>query len=215
MAITTVNNAVTNTAPVTGNSAGSASTTSATNTSSNSNQEQTSAVESDIRLSSRAKKVQKLNEEFFPGGPSTVKITPEFIERLQEYGFISKAEAESLGAQQAKTGAGDTVGKLSSEIKALQERLRTIDPQDGLLDILEKSDAIISNLDGSKPSGLAADIKTVNAELNAYLNSEQAKKLSETEKETLDELSLALQIADKLNPNNISSQKLNSYLAFA
>ena len=34
-------------------------------------------------------------------------------------------------------------------------------------------------------------------------------------KETLDELSLALQIADKLNPNNISSQKLNSYLAFA
>ncbi len=214
--VSSINNSVTNTPPVTGSTAEKQTATTTAGTGTNSGNEQSQAVENDIKLSSRARKVQMLNEEFFSAGPSSVKITPEFLQRLQEYGFISEKEAESLGAlKTSSAGAEGTLGELSNAIEDLSQRLKEESPDDNLLSILERSDAIINNLDGSKPSNLAANIKTVSAELNAYLDSSDAEKLSDEEKESMTELSLALEIANRLNPNNVSSQQLNSYLSFA
>ncbi|MFT6122433.1 MAG: hypothetical protein ACJASG_000956 [Oleiphilaceae bacterium] len=172
--------------------------------------------ESDIKLSSRAHKVQMLNEEFFPGGPSSVTITPEFIERLYEYGFISESEASKFSNNDSvDKKASGTLGELSADIKDLNDRLKNDNPEDSLIDILTRADAIINNLNGSKPSPLTNNIKLVSAELNAYLGSADVKQLSDIETKSMGKLSLALSIADKLNPNNISSQQLNSYLSFA
>jgi len=171
---------------------------------------------SDIKLSSRAQKVQMLNEEFFSGGPTSVTITPELIQRLYEYGFITESEANNLdGGKTKNEETTGTLGELSADIEDLSDRLKNDKPEDSLIDILTRADAIINNFDGSKPSSLTNDIKLVSAELNAYLESVDAKQLTDLEKKSMDKLSLALTIADKLNPNNISSQKLNSYLAFA
>tara|TARA_R110002167_G_scaffold47812_3_gene141318 strand:- start:5770 stop:6411 length:642 start_codon:yes stop_codon:yes gene_type:complete len=169
--------------------------------------------ESDIKLSSRAQKIQMLNEEFFPGGPSSVTITSEFIQRLHEYGFISESEANDLGSNSAATEneSSGTLGALSAEIKSISKRL---DSDSDLTDILSRADAIINNLDGSNPSSLTNNIKLVDAELNAYLGRADAEQLTASEKNSMDNLSLVLTIADKLNPNNLTSQKLNSYLSF-
>jgi len=208
------NNSVILSPPTNSNNTTIQTTTQATNT--DTGEEKTVNKESDIKLSSRAHKIQMLNEEFFPSGPSSVTITPDFIQRLHEYGFISEAELDKLDSGKSEhQQTTSTLGELSAEIETLSDRLKIDNPGDKLIDILTRAGAIINNLDGSKPSSLTSNIKLVSAELNSYLGSDDAKQLTEAEKKSMDKLSLALTIADKLNPNNISSQKLNSYLSFA
>ena len=167
-------------------------------------------------MSSRAYKVQQLNEEFFPRGPGSLKITPEFIQRLQEYGFITTKEADNLGAlQNTASEQTESLDELSSAIEALSERLKQEEGNEDLVGLLARSRAIINNLDGSKPSSLTANIKAVSSELTAYLSSGEVAQLTPQEKESLQELNLALRIADRMNPKNISSAKLSSYLSFA
>jgi len=209
-----INNSVIFSPPANSNNTEIQKTTHATNK--NAGEEKNANSDSDIKLSSRAHKVQMLNEEFFPNGPSSVTITSEFIQRLHEYGFITEAEVDKLNSRKPEhQQASGTLGELSKEIGSLSDRLKNDKPGDSLIDILTRADAIINNLDGSKPSSLARNIKMVSAELNSYLGSDDAKQLTDEEKKSVNELSLALTIADKLNPNNISSQKLNSYLSFA
>jgi len=209
-----INNSVIFSPPANSNNTEIQKTTHATNK--NAGEEKNANSDSDIKLSSRAHKVQMLNEEFFPNGPSSVTITSEFIQRLHEYGFITEAEVGKLNSRKPEhQQASGTLGELSKEIGSLSDRLKNDKPGDSLIDILTRADAIINNLDGSKPSSLARNIKMVSAELNSYLGSDDAKQLTDEEKKSVNELSLALTIADKLNPNNISSQKLNSYLSFA
>ena len=169
-----------------------------------------------IQLSTRAQKIQKLNDEFFPDGPHSLRITPDFIQRLQEFGFISKTEAEGFDKHlNSKTELPGTVGDISRNIETITHRVNRINSEDPLIGILHRADAILNNLDGSKPNALANDIKTVNAELTNYLNSNEADELTQPEKNALDDLSTALKVADKLNPANLSTAKLNQYLAFA
>jgi len=164
-----------------------------------------------IELSDRAQKIQKLNEEFFEGGPSSVKITPEFIARLQEYGFLDKNQANQLSASAQQTAIEDksSLGQLSNFIDSFSEKLEKQNPTDNLISTLNKAKSIISNFDGSKPSSLASDIKTVSAELTQYINDNEIDK---DDKEQLEELNLALKIADNLKPDNLSTAKVNNYL---
>ena len=164
-----------------------------------------------IELSDRAQKIQKLNEEFFKGGPSSVKITPEFIARLQEYGFLDKNQADQLSASAQQTTIEDksSLGQLSEFIDTFSEKLEKQNPTDSLISTLNKAKSIINNFDGSKPSSLASDIKTVSAELTQYINDNEINK---NDKEQLEELNLALKIADNLKPDNLSTAKVNNYL---
>ncbi len=164
-----------------------------------------------IELSDRAQKIQKLNEEFFKGGPSSVKITPDFIARLQEYGFLDKNQANQLSASAQQTAIEDksSLGQLSNFIDSFSEKLEKQNPTDSLISTLNKAKSIINNFDGSKPSSLASDIKTVSAELTQYINDNEIDK---DDKEQLEELNLALKIADNLKPDNLSTAKVNNYL---
>jgi hypothetical protein len=166
-----------------------------------------------VAFSDRAQKIQKLNEEFFEGGPRSVKITPEFIQRLQEYGFIDKSQASQLTSSANIIAAEDksSLGQLSSFIDTYSSKLKSADSNDSFIETLNKAKSIINNFDGSKPSTLATDIKTVSAELTQYLSS-HANEISEENKQQLEELNLALKIADNLKPDNLSSSKVNDYL---
>jgi hypothetical protein len=210
MALQVNNSAVNNTGNATTPNKGKDTPDSASNTQS----------QDSIQLSTRAQKIQKLNQEFFPDGPHSLRITPGFIQRLQEFGFISNSEAEGFGANLASNALSSgnelpgTIGDISRNIEAITQRVSRINSEDDLVGILQRSDAILQNLDGSKPNALASDIRTVNAELSNYLNSTEADELTEQEKSALNELNTALKVADKLNPANLSTQKLNQYLAF-
>ena len=166
-----------------------------------------------VAFSDRAQKIQKLNGEFFEGGPRSVKITPEFIQRLQEYGFIDKNQASQLTSSASTIATEDksSLGQLSSFIDSYNSKLKSADPNDSFIETLNKAKSIINNFDGSKPSTLATDIKTASAELTQYL-SVHANEISEDNKQQLEELNLALKIADNLKPDNLSSSKVNDYL---
>lgn len=168
-----------------------------------------------LELSTRAQKIQKLNEEFFPAGAQSVKITPAFIERLNEYGFISNDEAIKLSPSIASSDEvpARTLGELSSFIDRFSDDMKESNPDNSLITTLQKAKSIIHNFDGSKPSSMASDIKTVTAELNQYSKSTAAQTLSDDEKTSLNQLELALKIADKMNPENLSSSKINDYLS--
>ena len=78
---------------------------------------------------------------------------------------------------------------------------------------LQKAKSILDNIDGSNPSTMASDIKTVAAELSQYTYSNDAQAMNNDDLNALFQLQLALNIADKLNPENLSSQKVNQYLS--
>lgn len=168
-----------------------------------------------VELSTRAQKIQKLNEEFFPAGPQSVKITPAFIERLTEYGFLSKDEASKLSPSVAAShdSPASTLGELTSFIDRFSDEMNATDPENSLITTLQKAKSIINNFDGSKPSAMANDIKTVTAELTQYSNSTAAQTLNGGDKASLDQLELALKIADKMNPESLSTRKVNDYLS--
>jgi hypothetical protein len=165
---------------------------------------------SNVTLSSRAQKVQKLNEEFFSGGPSTVKITAEFIERLYEYGLINADEAKQFGATSLSTGPTGALGELSSFAGSLSQKLVEQNPEDSFAVTLQNARSIIEQFDSAQPGALVANIKQTTREINDYLTSDQAQLLSESETQSLKQLSLALSIADRLSPTQFSSEKLSS-----
>ncbi|OMH36158.1 hypothetical protein [Motiliproteus sp. MSK22-1] len=193
-----------------------ASASAANNVAENKSADTQEGNRSNVDLSTRAQKIQKLNEEFFSGGPHTLKITPAFIERLKEYGFLSSEEANRLSPasttsdNQELTGA---LGDLTQFIDRFSKQLKEVDASDNLISTLQKAKSIINNFDGSTPSSMATDIKTVTAELSQYRHSETAASLTDNDQNSLKQLELVLKIADKLNPENLSSQKVNHYLS--
>ncbi|WP_415898001.1 hypothetical protein ACMXYX_06705 [Neptuniibacter sp. QD72_48] len=164
-------------------------------------------------LSDRAQKVQKLNEEFFTGGPKSVKITPEFIQRLNEYGFLNDSEASRYLTDQQSLGTAqdDTVGQLSDFIDDFSNKLREESSESSLVATLEKAKKVLDNL-GNTNSNSALDIKTTTAELTQYLNSDDAITLNEEDRDHLSQLQMVLGIADKLQPENLSRSQLNDYV---
>lgn len=181
--------------------------------SSHSDQQSESDVTDNIALSSRASKIQKLNEEFFPGGPKTVTITPEFIQRLSEYGLISEAQAQKLDSS---AGSEDSdlkpLEQVSSFIDKLSAKIEQQDPQSTLLETLQKAKTVIDGF-GIDAAAMNSDIKSILAELHQFSQSEQGLALSSEDKANMEQLSLALKIADQMNPLNASSQELGSYVS--
>ena len=196
-----------------GNTSSTSSKTTAANETTDDNAPATDA--STIELSTRAQKIQKLNEEFFPEGPRSVKITAAFIERLYEYGFLSAEEASKLSPTPLASGdqQANTLGELSTFIDDFTAQLQRDFPDSGLIAVLQKAQSALDNLDGSNPSDTAADIKTVIAELAQYASADEVQGLSDEDQWSLQQLDIALRVADKLGPQDNRSEQINHYLS--
>ena len=185
--------------------------------------EQSAATASNdtVQLSTRAQKIQKLQEDFFPSGYKSITVTPEFIERLQEYGFISAADATRLssvasasaGAPAADSATPVATEKLANALERILDRLRDKDADNSLIATLEKADAVFSELDGPLSAAIKVDIKEVIKELVDYANSDDKQMLTNTESNTLQQLKLVMHLADDLSQENNPSDKINSYLS--
>lgn len=182
------------------------------------NADTSSSDKSTIELSTRAQKIQKLNAEFFPAGPQSLIITTAFIERLEEYGFLNAGEAQKLSSAAAATSStsgqsAQPLGELSTFIDGLTDELKGSDLGNSLISVLQKAQLVINNLDGSNPPSTVIDIKTIFAELEQFTSSDEMHSLSNNDKRSLQQLELALQVADKLGPEDSSSEKINKYLS--
>ena len=194
-----------------------ASVTDKTATSGESVNADTSASDkSAIELSTRAQKIQKLNAEFFPAGPQSLKITAAFIERLEEYGFLNADEAKKLSPTATSSTSGQSaqpLGELSTFIDGLTDKLKDSDLGNSLIAVLQKAQLVINNLDGSNSPSKVTDIKTIIAELEQFTSSDEMHSLSNNDKRSLQQLEIALQVADKLGPEDSSSEQINKYLS--
>lgn len=173
--------------------------------------EQSSSADS-VALSSRAEKIQKLNAEFFPGGPSTVSITPEFIKRLEEYQLISSEAAQTLGAASASSSESNSITKITNAIDDVAGNVKQQDPQSSLIETLSNAKQVIENF-GISSAANNHDIKGILAELAEYRQSEQGSWLSDDDKKNLDQIELALNVADQMNPQSSTSDQLDKYVS--
>lgn len=165
-----------------------------------------------VVLSSRAEKIQKLNAEFFPGGPSTVSITPEFIKRLEEYQLISSEAAQTLGAASAESSESNSITKITNAIDEVAVNVKQQDPQSSLIETLSKAKEVIENF-GISSAANNHDIKGILAELAEYRQSEQGSWLTDDDKKNLDQIELALNVADQMNPQSSTSDQLDKYVS--
>ncbi|AJQ96832.1 hypothetical Protein YC6258_04800 [Gynuella sunshinyii YC6258] len=169
-----------------------------------------------VELSTRAQKIQKLNEEFFPTGPKNFTLSQTFIERLNEYGLISDSEASSLGSSlSTSSDDGDTTAldELTEDVTSLIERLKDQDSDNALIEPLQQALDVIDSFDSYQASDSSESINTILTNLNYYQSSAESGDLNDSDAKTINQLKLALKVADKLSPSTLSSEKVSGYLA--
>lgn len=165
-------------------------------------------------FSTRAEKFAQLNKEFDITS-SKFTITTEFVNRLAELNIISSDEAASLSKDlptAASAESKDTVGQLKTDVDALIERVKPEKGVESLINLLEKSQEILNNLDGSKSKTFPIDPATAAAELEHFLKTDEAKVLTDKEVNVVKDLKAALNIADKLSPEQRTSAEVSKYM---
>jgi len=166
-------------------------------------------------FSSRAEKLAQINKEFDITSPG-FRISQQFINRLSEIGLISENEATELNKGLPLTSSGtqstESVETLKSAVEIIFERIKNEDGVSGLLSVLDQSQQILDNLDGSKSKVFPIDPATAAAELDHYLKSDNASLLTEEEKQSLGDLKTAFTIADKLSPEQRTSAEISKYM---
>jgi len=170
----------------------------------------------DISISTRAQKLQKLSKEFFPSGPQSLKITPQFIQRLQEFGFISASQAENLNPQvtSSETESGTkTVGELKAFTETLGSKLKKESPGHSLIDVLEKSQEVLGGFDKTLASPKETNYSSLINTLTEFVNSPDTNTLSQSDKNGLKTLAITISIADKLGSAESTTKEINQYLS--
>jgi len=174
----------------------------------------TSVNQDKLEISTRAQKIQKLNEEFFSDGLNSFTISQDFIKRLEEYGFITTGEAKNLGSSAEKSESSDptTVGELSKFIDSFTASVNKTDQNSSLIDTLQKAKTVLDNFNSPTQSSRNVNIVQVSHQLQSYID-DSAEKLSETDKRSLNQLVSALDVANKLTPGKNTTSQISSYLA--
>ena len=169
-----------------------------------------------VEISTRAQKIQKLNEEFFSSGPKDFKVSAEFIERLEEYGFLTANEAERLSdsaSVTSKTSEGaSTVGELSLFIEGFIDSVEQIAPESSLIEVLQQAQTVIDNFNDPTVNSLSVNIPNITELLKNY-NDTATDLLPDADKESLNQLVLALSIANVLTPGTNTTTEIDQYLA--
>ena len=166
-----------------------------------------------VDISTRAQKIQQLNEEFFSSGVKTFQISQDFILRLEEYEFITAEEANKLSSNVTTDDSSDesTVSKLSDFIDNFTTDIQEESPNDSIIAILQQAQTVLDNFNSPSQSSLNINIPQINNQLQSYIDS--SEQLAEADKKQLDQLVLALDVANILTPGTNTTTQIDSYLA--
>lgn len=167
-----------------------------------------------LEISTRAQKIQKLNEEFFSGSIESFTISQDFIQRLEEYGFITASEASNLAssAETSESSDDSTVGELSKFIDSFTASLKKTDPNNSLIDVLQQAKTVLTNFNSPTQSSQNVNIVQISSQLQSYIDF-STERLPETDKKALNQLVSALDIANILTPGKNTTSQIDSYLA--
>ncbi|MFA7555962.1 MAG: hypothetical protein WCY88_17090 [Spongiibacteraceae bacterium] len=166
-----------------------------------------------VEISTRAQKIQKLNDEFFFGDPRAVKITPELIDRLAEYGLISAKDAESLGGTKGtdSSAPAETIGELTRFIDSFTTTAERVDSEHSIINILQQAQTVLDNFNAPTAASLAVNIPSVSTQLHNYIDA-TAEQLPDSDVQNLKQLVSALGIANALTPGVNTTEEINNYL---
>jgi len=167
-----------------------------------------------VEISTRSQKIQKLSQEFFPGGAQEIRITPAFISRLQEYELISASEAASLNASKgiADEETADSLGELADFVDSFSEKLEKQESDTSLIATLNQASLVLNSWEDNNRANSDA-LNNVVQELSLVTASEEFEAFSVEERKSLLELELAMNVAQRLSPESNVSEKVNQYLS--
>lgn len=163
-------------------------------------------------FSTRAEKFSQLNKEFDITGVG-FKITDSFIKRLGTLEILTTSQATKLSSDlKFETKSTDSISNLKTDINSIIKRVEGETGTASLISVLEKSQKILDNLDGSKSKDYPINPSTAAAELGQFLNGDTADILTDKEKDSVKDLRVALSIADRLNPGQSASAEVGKYI---
>ncbi len=168
-----------------------------------------------VQISTRAQKIQKLNEEFFSGGFQSFSITAKFIQRLEEFGFISSDEAQKLGAKAVTSESEDgtaTVAELSKFIDSFSASVEKVDPNNSLIDILQQAKTVLDDFENPTDNSKNINVVQISKQIQSYIDS-STESLPEADQKALNQLVAALDIINVLTPGKNTTSEIDSYLA--
>ncbi|SFC81940.1 hypothetical protein [Pseudoalteromonas denitrificans] len=187
----------------------------------NKNNEDQKAVASaggDIILSSRSQKLAAITSEFFSGKDLTQLDVNKLVERVYEYGLIdnnqySKFNAGVSNRPESEQGKSQ---KLSSFLTDFSKSEAAESLDESLTSSLGNAQYILKNVNRAKEDeNFNKILDQTMKEFDKYLTSEEFKQLSESDQQSFNSVSNALNIVDQISPKHLNNKQLNSYLAIA
>ncbi|MBB6520716.1 hypothetical protein [Pseudoteredinibacter isoporae] len=176
---------------------------------------------STTQISSRALHLQKLAEEFYPGGPSQIKITPEFVQRLKDYGLISNNQynnmpqhlRESSGTE-GPEGENDTVSSLTQKAETLIDKLQNDPSKTDLMASVKEAYEHIKSIDADKLTAPDNELKSSALKLSQQFK-DQTHSLEPQDARTIKNMIVSLSLANTLslgkNGSTSTYQSFNAY----
>lgn len=187
---------------------------------------------SDVFLSSRAQRISLLNTEFFRGGSLTNTDVNKLVERVYEFGLISKEDYSRLSgksldqqpsAKTETTKLVDFIDGFSARLKKSEkdDKSKDNDKQDKagsktvekLTEALQQAKVILTDVEQAKKQDNFKNLINQSiTTLREVIDSSAFNKIPIDDRASLTNLGRSLEVIDKLSPQRLTNEKVNRYL---
>lgn len=156
---------------------------------------------STTKISNRALQLQKLAEEFYPGGPSQIKITPEFVQRLKDYGLISSTQYNSMPQhlREDSDDKAESASKLSQKVETLIDKLQEDASQKDLVSSVKDAYEHIKAIETGDVKFNNEELKQSALHLSRAFEQQSTDSLDTQDVKTIKSMIVTLSLANTLS----------------
>ena len=186
-------------------------------------------TDGNLSLSTRAQKFSAITREFFSGKSFASIDTAKLIDRVYEYGLMSKSEYETLSSKSTATDDTEIVettstASLSRFLDQFDQRLSGVEGyQDAgnervvaLKQALNHASLIFQDVEQAKKSDdFKSDLASSRATLTELLNTEAFKAMPINDKVDMANVIKTLDVIDKINVKRLDNPMINRYISVA
>jgi len=186
-------------------------------------------TDGNLSLSTRAQKLSAISSEFFSGKAFSSVDTAKLIDRVYEYGLISKSEYQKVSektqsADDVKTVADTSTESLQIFIDRFEDRMSNVDGFQestektvvALKEAFKNASAILNDVEHEKKS---SDFKAVLAQtkqtLTSLVNGPAFSEMKIDDKVDMSNVIKTLDIIDKINVKRLDNSMVNRYINVA
>jgi hypothetical protein len=202
------------------------------------NKQDQSSGETNLFLSTKAQKINSLSNEFFNQGGLNFDDIDALKERVYELGLISKQEyahltnteltneeleaSKDVSSQNIAHFVGDFLKRLNESEADKADKADEEEPYEenekltALKEALSKAQSILTNVEQAKTDPKYKESLTnAIALVKETISTDAFKLMSLDDKVGLSKVHQALEIVDKISPQQLSNDKLNRYIQVA